>query len=573
MSAPEARSGSGGAAAVRAGAAAAASAPAAPAGGAAGAAAGGLAGGGPGASSPPQQQRQHVGYDHIAALVHNPEPQQDSPSVKLAQGEIGLAGSIGDRYVVALVGLPATGKTYMARRICQYLQFFHGAKTEVFNVGNYRRKKVGAKSPHSFFDPDNAESVQLRDQCAAEAMADLKEFIKKTSRSSEPLLGAERDRSKTRLCSEIDGYHSDEDRGGRVAVYDATNTTRDRRHWIAKQLEGLIESKNKIIFVESVVNVARLIDNNIRQTKLSMPDYEGIDEASAVEDFKKRIEHYRKVYEPMDIEGDADLAWVKITDGGRHISMNNISGFLPGRLVQFLMNLHTIPRPIYLSRHGQSTYNRLGKIGGDSALSDKGECYAHALAKFVHTEILGLNEDGSFKDTHKRVVPHARLFTSSLQRTRLTARHIVHHKCDDGWIIMRPRVCPALDEIYAGVFDGMTYEEIRQRAPDEFSQRKLDKLGYRYPRGESYLDVIQRLDPIVHEVERQEDPVLVVGHQGILRILYAYFVGKSRDEAPHVSIPLNHVIKLDPRAYSCEVTRINLGEGQPWGGDDEAPSH
>ena len=39
-------------------------------------------------------------------------------------------------------------------------------------------------------------------------------------------------------------------------------------------------------------------------------------------------------------------------------------------------------------------------------------------------------------------------------------------------------------------------------------------MTYRYPRGESYLDVLQRLDPIIHEIERQTDPVLIIGHQG-----------------------------------------------------------
>ena len=36
-----------------------------------------------------------------------------------------------------------------------------------------------------------------------------------------------------------------------------------------------------------------------------------------------------------------------------------------------------------------------------------------------------------------------------------------------------------------------------------------------------YLDVITRLDPIIHEIERSRDPILVVGHQGILRVIYA----------------------------------------------------
>jgi broad specificity phosphatase PhoE len=39
----------------------------------------------------------------------------------------------------------------------------------------------------------------------------------------------------------------------------------------------------------------------------------------------------------------------------------------------------------------------------------------------------------------------------------------------------------------------MTYEEIAETYPEEFERRKSDKLAYRYPRGESYLDVIHRL--------------------------------------------------------------------------------
>ena len=68
-----------------------------------------------------------------------------------------------------------------------------------------------------------------------------------------------------------------------------------------------------------------------------------------------------------------------------------------------------------------------------------------------------------------------------------------------------------------------------------------NKLGYRYPRGESYLDVISRLDPLVQELESYQEPVLIVGHQGVLRLIYAYFTGMDRTEACNASIPLNTV--------------------------------
>lgn len=51
---------------------------------------------------------------------------------------------------------------------------------------------------------------------------------------------------------------------------------------------------------------------------------------------------------------------------------------------------------------------------------------------------------------------------------------------------------------------------------------------------------------------------MIVAHQGILRILYAYFMGLDRKDAPYVSIPLNNVIELKPHAYGCHEQRFCL---------------
>jgi len=92
--------------------------------------------------------------------------------------------------------------------------------------------------------------------------------------------------------------------------------------------------------------------------------------------------------------------------------------------------------------------------------------------------------------------------------------------CDQPWITMRPRQWHALDEIHAGIFDGMTYAEVEAADPEEFKLRKMNKLSYRYPRGESYGDVIQRLDTIIHELERQRDPVSASAHTCIQMCIY-----------------------------------------------------
>jgi len=244
------------------------------------------------------------------------------------------------------------------------------------------------------------------------------------------------------------------------------------------------------------------------------------------------------------------------------VVLNKIFGYLPGRIASFVMNLHTAPKTIYLTRHGQSEYNLSQKIGGDSALTQHGRDYALALANYVHSNILNNK-------------PRTRLWTSTLKRTIETGMHIRNEEVvADGqkWITMRPRRWQrprrwhALDEIHAGIFDGKTYQEIEEIDPEEFKMRKQDKLGYRYPRGESYLDVMQRLDTIIHELERQRDPVLIIGHQGILRIIYGYLMWneiETREQCPHVSIPLNTLKCLRPHAYGCDCESLCLINQKP----------
>ena len=62
----------------------------------------------------------------------------------------------------------------------------------------------------------------------------------------------------------------------------------------------------------------------------------------------------------------------------------------------------------------------------------------------------------------------------------------------------------------------MTYEEMKNQWPEDFKARDTDKFRYRYRRGESYEDLVARLEPVIMELERQ-DSVLVVAHQAVNR--------------------------------------------------------
>lgn len=282
-----------------------------------------------------------------------------------------------------------------------------------------------------------------------------------------------------------------------------------------------------------------------------------------LEDYRKKIATYKAFYEPLDANEthNTEKKWtyLKCDHTMQHFVVNNAKGYLQQKVVNFIMNLRTTSHAFYLSRHGQSEYNNLGRIGGDSGLSEHGVKYAEKLAEFVEKKIL--------HDESGNEVP-ARLWTSTMRRTKETTQFIQQRKIvikpdptdcsqDYEWVQMRPRAWHHLDELFAGACDGMTYEEIEEQFPDEWKLRAADKLAYRYPRGESYLDVIARLEPIIIEMERHQEPLLIVAHQGILRIIYAFYMGYSRSEAPYLSIPLNVVVELRPDAMVCHE-KVNL---------------
>jgi len=435
-----------------------------------------------------------------------------------------------DKLLIIMVGLPATGKTHISKRICRYLNFFMDIPTQIFNVGDYRRQLCGAQMPASFYDPTNAEAVAQRTMACDAALADMMDYMR------------------------MDGV--------RVAVYDATNSTKSRRIHLLEVLkrEGL---GAKVMFMESICDSPEILEENIRKVKLSTPDYKDMDPKAAAEDFKARRRNYESVYETLDA---SDGSFIKMFNCKKFV-INNVRGYLPLKIVHFAMNLHTLPRNFYLTRHGESEYNALGKIGGDSMLSKIGIEYARRLAQYAKEEICHQDVviDEETGESITKVVP-ARLWTSTMRRTRETAKFIerptIRQTWDNGdtidWVQMRPVARRNLDDLYAGACDGMTYAEIEEKFPEEFERRQKDRLAYRYPRGESYLDVILRLEPLAHEMERTREPLLIIGHQGILRILYAYFMGLSRAEAPYVQIPLGTVVKLSPHTYGCEEKHVCL---------------
>lgn len=188
-----------------------------------------------------------------------------------------------------------------------------GIPARVFNVGTYRRQGT-PHPPAKFFDPHNAEGKKARRAAAQAAMDDMLRWF--------------------------------EEEQGVVAIFDATNSTKERRMWIQENCD---KAGIETLFVESLCDDEEIIMNNIREVKTTSPDYKGLDPEVAAQDFRTRIRNYELVYETID-DREKQYTYVKLVNVGSTVIINQIKDYLSSRLVYYIQNLHIKPRSIWLSR-------------------------------------------------------------------------------------------------------------------------------------------------------------------------------------------------------------------------------
>ncbi|OQS07677.1 6-phosphofructo-2-kinase/fructose-2,6-biphosphatase, partial [Thraustotheca clavata] len=436
---------------------------------------------------------QHFGGD-LVTQEHQEREKQGGHRSFVATPSTEVRPQRNGKLMIILVGLPGRGKTFIGHILARHLTWM-GHATRVFNTSEYRREYVGAAIKHDFWNPENTADYQKREEISKKCLSD----------ALDALAGDD--------CT--------------CVVFDATNATVERRHYIREEVSR--RSRCEMLFIESICDDPELIAISINEIKLNSKDYQKNTLEEVIVDYNQRIGHYNSIYRPL---ADSErCSFIKVIDVGRQMFCNQVYGYLQSRIMFLMANLQIRPRPIWLSRHGQSMYNTQGKIGGDSLLSPHGAQYAQQLDKFIAAHYP--------EDTRLSV------WTSTMARTGQTVERIAAR----GRTVVKWK---QLDEIDAGICDGLTYPQVAEMYPEEYLARKQNKLHYRYPRGESYQDCIHRLEPVITELMRLDRPVLIVAHQAILRVLYAYLTNKSPEECPTINIPLHVVIQLTPKAYHCE---------------------
>jgi 6-phosphofructo-2-kinase len=222
--------------------------------------------------------------------------------------------------------------------------------------------------------------------------------------------------------------------------------------------------------------------------------------------------------------------------------------------------------------------NTLGKIGGDSDLTEAGKHYATTLYNFISQKRLEWETDQmqrALEDHSLPLMPGDKtppypdllgeleeqnfcVWTSMLKRSVQTAEEFQN---DDDYDVKNWEM---LNELDAGDFEGLTYAEIETRFPEQYAKRKADKLSYIYPGvgGEGYMQVISRLRDLVRELERIKDHVLVIAHRSVCRVLMAYFMDLTRDDIADLDVPLGMLYAIEPKPYGIEFHAYRYNEGR-----------
>ena len=300
-----------------------------------------------------------------------------------------------------------------------------------------------------FFDPSNAKASNLREQLAMETLDELLDFIL--------------------------------EKGGSVGIFDATNSTHERRRAIVNKLRARAGPDLNVLFLESLCIDESLLEANMR-LKLSGPDYRDQDPIAALDDFKKRVKMYQKQYVSLgDYEEMHDMPYIQMIDVGRKIISHQIRGFLSAQTNYYLLNFNLAPRQIWITRHGESRDNVKGLIGGDSDLTETGRAYARALTAFMQDQrrVWEVRQQDKALSTHFPPQPgdttppnpaytsfdpaskNFCVWTSMLKRSIQTAQYFDEEEFDVKQMKM-------LDELNAGMMEGRTYENIKDQFSAEY---------------------------------------------------------------------------------------------------------
>lgn len=70
-----------------------------------------------------------------------------------------------------------------------------------------------------------------------------------------------------------------------------------------------------------------------------------------------------------------------------------------------------------------------------------------------------------------------------------------------------------------------------------------------------------RLEPVLIELERAQDDLLIIGHASVIRCLLAYLIGLPASEIPAIEIARGDLLEVVPASYGVNSRAFHFWDG------------
>lgn len=446
--------------------------------------------------------------DNTDAIHNNIPLNHISPAQMYStdSGNMFHAGSI----CIIMVGLPGRGKTNLSISLCRYLRWL-GVRTKLFHLGDYRRKNNNNDlnfeklMSNSYFTP-SPENLDIK-------LLKLK--------------------IKNNMINDIVKYFSNSN--GQIAIYDAINGLSNER----LELLNFFNSKNiKCLFIETIIDNINLLNENIKDS-VNSPDYLNWDPEIALENFKNRIKISESYYQNLDIKSNSNLSFIQSFNFGEKMLINNLKhDFLTTKIVYYLLNAKIKSHSIYFAR---CSLNKLN-FKDDPPINENGKNY---INKIFNT----LKNDFPNNEIPKDLI----VWTSTRLRTIQSSEIFKENGCT-----VKHR--PELTQLNPGAAEGLSNDQLKEKFNSDYCKYIDDPYHHRYPRAESYHDLALKIEPLILEMEKLSNDVLIIADETIIRIFYGYLMASNAIDIPSIKFPQNEIIKITYHTYNNQIEKLIVND-------------
>ncbi|CAI8508454.1 unnamed protein product [Hanseniaspora opuntiae] len=478
---------------------------------------------------------------HVKLSNHSISPGQ---LYATESGRLFHAGKI----LIVLVGLPARSKTKLGVALTRYLRWL-GVKTQIFHASDYRRNEgcIVDEDEYMLGSQDVTGKFNLDSLC----VDDEYDTDKDTNEVKKAGI-AKRRHFIDKCLKDIDDFFFDNQNNSQIAIYDALNITVEERGMLNQRYSQGEKGHTKgcsVLFIEKRNN---------------------------------------KVYVEMGGENENHLSFVKYIDYGETLYVNNSNhSYLINKIISFLMNLKEKKGRVYLSRCGNSDYD---KYNDDEILNEAGIAFAKRMTDVVINRINTLRKNTELNAISPASPVSSNEFSIDDLRTQVSVdrnmnlgkvnkRQISRHDgSDEDSVVVfsapRKRTYDTaqfflkkgvavrkkleLKQLNPGVIADLSLDEVKEQYPDEFVEFLESPYFYRFTKGESYHDLALRMGSLIFEVERMNGDVIIIAHESALRIIYGYLMAKSAKDIPTLEFDRENVIEISFGHYENKAVKLPI---------------